>query len=123
LILVVLLESRYTLLKCRQFRSPVKTLYWDQNVSASVAAVSLCRAITRLEERGLIERFSHGGWRLTCPAGDFVRNGDMFALLAWQKNALLYAQVGLRGPDTKAWRLSQQAEAPKRKGVEVELKL
>jgi hypothetical protein len=119
LCLVMLLEERMCSLRCREFRRLVKALYWGRDVSAHVAAVSLSRALSRLEERGLIERFSHGGWQLTCPDSDFVRNGYMFALLAWRKGARLYVQVGLRGPDIKSWR----TEAPERKGVEVELKL
>jgi hypothetical protein len=119
LILVILLEKRLWSLKCRQFRRVVKRLYWGADVSPSVAASDLCRALSRLEERGLIERFTHGGWRLTCSESDFVRNGDMYALLAWRNGHHFYMQVGLRGPDPQT--LSGGPVTEQRKGVEVTL--
>jgi hypothetical protein len=101
LILVVLLEPRYERLSRRQFRDLVKRLYWGKAHALArgpSVAVSLSRAITRLEERGYIERFAPGGWRLTCPETDFVRNGWLFAILAWERAKELYALVGLSGP-------------------------
>jgi len=106
LVLVLLLEERYSMLKRREFRDLVKGLYWGQThalAKGPSVAVSLSRALSRLEERGFIVRFTHGGWRLTYPAvtgsvSDLVNNGEMFAILAWKEKKDLYAQLGLRGP-------------------------
>jgi hypothetical protein len=121
LILVMLLEKRLWSLTCREFRRVVKRLYWGAEAASAVATVDLCRALRRLEERGLIERFTHGGWRLTCPENDFVRNGDMHALLAWQNGARMYVKAGLRGPHPPNSVLAGPV-TEQRKGVEVELR-
>jgi len=81
LILVVLLEPRYSALKRREFRALIKGLYWGFGYpGAAAAAVSLSRALSRLEERGYIVRRFPGCWELTCSESDFVRNGWLLAL-------------------------------------------
>jgi hypothetical protein len=121
LILVVLLEPRYSALKCREFRALIKGLYWGFGYpGAAAAAVSLSRALSRLEERGYIVRRSSWCWELTCSESDFVRNGWLFALCAWSQQKELYAKVGLKGPTLQSLGLSPEP-APERKGVQVSL--
>jgi hypothetical protein len=130
-VLVMLLEKRYELLGRAAFRDLVKKLYWGHahlKANGHACSVSLSRAIASLEARGFIVRAAHSGWRLTYPLvtgslGDLVNNGEMFAILAWKEKKDLYAQVGLRGPSRESLGFSQPAQAPKRKGVEVELSL
>jgi hypothetical protein len=110
----MLLEERICSLRRREFRRVAKALYWGKAVSPPVAASDLSRALSRLEERGLIERFA-GGWRLTCPDTDLVRNGYIDALCVWGQKKDLYLQLGLKGPDPKSWSPSD------RPGVKVQL--
>jgi hypothetical protein len=121
LILVVLLEPRYSALKCREFRALIKGLYWGFGYpGAAAAAVSLSRALSRLEERGYIVRRSSGCWELTCSESDFVRNGWLFALCAWGQKKELYTKAGLSGPTLQSLGLSPEP-APEPKGVQVTL--
>jgi hypothetical protein len=121
LILVVLLEPRYSALKCREFRALIKGLYWGFGYpGAAAAAVSLSRALSRLEERGYIVRRFPGCWELTCSESDFVRNGWLLALCAWGQKKELYAELGLRGPSRKSLGISEPAKT-ERSGVKVEL--
>jgi DNA-binding transcriptional ArsR family regulator len=114
LILVMLLEERMWRLRRRQFRALAKEIYWGKDVSKAVASASMSRALSRLEERGLIERERHGGWSLSTQVSDLARNGYMYAILAWERGAHVYVAAGFRGPDIKP---------PERKGVQVNLVL
>src|SRR5271166_2433003 len=91
LILVVLLEPRYSALKRREFRALIKLLYWGCGYPrATAAAVSLSRALSRLEGRGYLER-TRSGWALRTI--DPTNSGLMTALYAWQQKKELYLQV------------------------------
>ena len=112
-LVVLLLKPHYSTLKRQEFRDLIKSLYWGTDhtlAHAPSVAVSLSRALSRLEERGFIERFTGGGWKLTSPETDFVRNGYLFALGAWEQEKDLYAKLGLFTP------------TPPKKGVQVTLK-
>ena len=98
LTLVALLEPRYSCLKGREFRSLIKRLYWGKTHAQArgpAVAVSLSRALARLEERGYIVRFA-GGWQLTDSDTDFVHNGWLFAILAWDRAKIFSNPKNLR---------------------------
>jgi hypothetical protein len=109
LILVVLLEARYAVMKRRAFNRTLKRLYWGKDSRAATS--SLSRAYQRLEDRQYIARF-RGHWKLT--DSDPYDNGVMLAFLAWAQKRELYARLGLRGPPLEA--LPQLQEEPEQKG-------
>jgi hypothetical protein len=123
LILVVLLEVRYSAYSRPQFRALVKGLYWGFGYpKTAAAAVSLSRALARLEERGYIVRHFPGCWELTCSPDDLVRNGWFLALAAWGGQKEIYTKIGLKGPTLQSLGLSAPEPAPEPKGVQVTLK-
>jgi hypothetical protein len=121
LILVVLLEPRYAVMKRREFNRLIKRLYYGKD--SRVAVSSLSRAYQRLEDREYILRFG-GRWKLTDPIdANPGNNGVMFAFLAWAQNREFYAILGLKGPPPEALGIkpAEGGSNTERKGVDVEL--
>jgi hypothetical protein len=123
LMLVALLEPRYTVMKRREFNRLIKRLYYGKD--SRVATSSLSRAFQRLEKRQYILRFG-GRWRLTDPndtEANLGDNGTVFALQAWFQNRKSYALLGLMGPPPEALGIkpAETRSDTERRGVDVEL--